>query len=71
MRLRCSNCEGTYVTSLVNAERFSSSLCRMCRHESVVADREIPTPRLFGREVEPARWFAGLIPKYNEQGRRK
>ena len=69
MRLTCANCEAPFITNFVNAERFPTALCRMCRHEESVALKEIPVPRLFGRELDMGRWFGGLIPRYNEQGR--
>ena len=71
MRLVCSNCEAPYVTTLVNAERFPLGLCRACRkHEERVQARELPVVRVFGMELDMARWFGGETPHYDERGRR-
>lgn len=66
----CQDCGTEYITTLVNAERFPRGRCRGCRHEERVASCEVPQPRVFGLELDMARWFEGLIPKkYSEQGR--
>lgn len=61
MILHCASCEAPYVTTLVNAERFSTARCRACRRAEHVEAREIPTVRVFGREVDMGRWFAGVL----------